>query len=819
MVYRGEDLENLEDEQLQRTKRTKNDIFLRNAALWTLFLWGLVVFLKTLGFMIHEGDINTANWHWPLPSLKPQLNKISFENVRNSTFTPKLHSVQWIGGFNSSDHDKGLFLREEVDSYVVKSVFDEKYSRVLLSDKTFDYEGHNYSVEFIKASPDLKQILVRSNTTKNWRHSTFGTYFLFDVTENAFRILGHNIAKAQWSPNSIDVAYVHANDLYLYSSKTHTVSKRVTDDGSPQVFNGKPDWVYEEEVFEGDSAMWWSPSGDFIAFLKINETQVHEFPIPYFSQQEEDIYPEVRKIKYPKSGSPNPSVQLMIYNLELQEISGINAGNESTLITEVLWVGDSQVLAKTTDRSSDVLSVVIADAKRQGAHQIPRTESSGDGWWEITHNTMYVSQDSSKGRKQDGYVDLVPLNGYNHLAYFSPADTTKPIMLTDGDWEVVNGPTAIDFETNDVYFIGTKKSSMERHIYSVNLHEPLKVKEITDTTEEGYFSVSFSSGCRFALVSHLGPEVPYQKIIDLKSDQHDTSTNGNVIGKTLFYLEENKVLKARLEDYSIPQKTFSELRLGEDENGEDIVANSFEILPNNFNPKLKNHYPVFFYAYGGPNSQQVAEIFSIGFNQVVASQLNAIVVVVDGRGTGFKGKRFRALVRNNLGDVEAQDQILAAKLYAEKPYVDANKISLFGWSYGGYLTLKTLEKDAGRTFKYGMSVAPVTDWRLYDSVYTERYMHTPQQNRDGYARSKVHNATALGEATRFLLMHGSGDDNVHFQNSLRFLDLLDLAGVENYDMHVFPDSDHSIRYHNANNIVFDKLLNWAGQAYEGRFLN
>ncbi|CAI4549902.1 CBM_collapsed_G0025350.mRNA.1.CDS.1 [Saccharomyces cerevisiae] len=207
-----------------------------------------------------------------------------------------------------------------------------------------------------------------------------------------------------------------------------------------------------------------------------------------------------------------------------------------------------------------------------------------------------------------------------------------------------------------------------------------------------------------------------------------------------------------------------------------------------------------------------------GFNEVVASQLNAIVVVVDGRGTGFKGQDFRSLVRDRLGDYEARDQISAASLYGSLTFVDPQKISLFGWSYGGYLTLKTLEKDGGKHFKYGMSVAPVTDWRFYDSVYTERYMHTPQENFDGYVESSVHNVTALAQANRFLLMHGTGDDNVHFQNSLKFLDLLDLNGVENYDVHVFPDSDHSIRYHNANVIVFDKLLDWAKRAFDGQFV-
>ncbi|SCU86885.1 LAME_0D08020g1_1 [Lachancea meyersii CBS 8951] len=818
MGFEDEELEPLNYELANIRKRKTKGIFPVELALWTLLVWGSFALLKTIDSDVPSGISAFFKWHWPVRPGKQSLDKISFANVRNATFAPQLHSIQWISGVDSSVSDKGLFLSEKDDSYVVESVLDKNYSRVLLDSKHFEHDGYNYSVEYVKASPDLSQVLLRSNTTKNWRHSTVGSYFLLDEDQNGLRLLGHGIALVQWSPNSQDLAYVQANDMFLYSTKTHTVSRRITNDGSAQVFNGKPDWVYEEEVFEGDSAMWWSPKGDYLAYLRINETLVHEFPIPYFAQDDADIYPEVRKIKYPKSGSANPQATLMVYDINAQKFSAVEHGDASTLITEVLWVGDAKILAKTSDRCSDVLSVVLVDAEKGASHEVPRKESSEDGWWEITHNTKYVPRDSLRGRDQDGYVDLIPFNGYNHLAYYSPANSTDPVMLTSGEWEVVDGPAAIDFESNNVYFIATKKDSAERHIYSVNLHDPLNIKDVSDTSEDGYFSISFSSGSRFALVSYLGPEVPYQKVVEFKSNTSDALTAGNVLGKTLFCLEENETLKSRLKHYEIPQKTFREMNLGKDKNGHDIIASSYEILPPNFNPKLKDHYPVFFYAYGGPNSQQVAKLFSIGFNQVVSSQLNAIVVVVDGRGTGFKGRDFRALVRDNLGDVEAQDQISAAKQYAAKPFVDAQKISLFGWSYGGYLTLKTLERDAGRTFKYGMSVAPVTDWRLYDSVYTERYMHKPQQNSDGYAKAKVHNASALGETTRFLLMHGSGDDNVHFQNSLKFLDMLDLAGVENYDMHVFPDSDHSIRYHNANNIVYDKLLNWAAQAYDGRFL-
>jgi dipeptidyl aminopeptidase len=220
----------------------------------------------------------------------------------------------------------------------------------------------------------------------------------------------------------------------------------------------------------------------------------------------------------------------------------------------------------------------------------------------------------------------------------------------------------------------------------------------------------------------------------------------------------------------------------------------------------KKKYPVLFYLYGGPGSQTVDKTFTVDFQAYIAANLGYIVVTVDGRGTGFIGRKARTIIRGNLGYYEAYDQIATAKIWADKKYVDASRIAIWGWSYGGFMTLKTLEQDAGQTFSYGMAVAPVTDWRFYDSIYTERYMHTPQHNHEGYDNSSISNMTALHQNVRFLIMHGVADDNVHMQNSLTLLDKLDLAGVENYDVHVFPDSDHSIYFHNANRIVYDSKL-------------
>ncbi|CAL9737057.1 dipeptidyl aminopeptidase A [Monosporozyma servazzii] len=831
-----EDIERIPESHFNSNKKQLLDRYIKIGIITLMLVWGSVILVKSLGHLkmhipegddgnSNDGDKNHNNDTYTLPDpfmTEDGLLKISFNHTRNKTFVPEFHTLQWLNS-DVNGKDKGLYFTSINDTYQIRSVSDEHYSKILFEGKNITYEGHDLTVESIVASPDLNKLLIKTNSIQNWRHSSFATYFVFNEDDSSIQHIGDSIALTEWSPNSIDLAYIQDNNIYLYSTKQGKTIDQITNDGNSQIFNGKPDWVYEEEVFEDDRTLWWSPDGKHLAYLRIDETDVEEYTIPYFVQEEHEQYPEMRNIKYPKSGTPNPKVELLVYDTEDCSVyqGHINKvrSYESLLVTEVKWTGTNRLIAKMTDRSSDVLDVIVIDVGEQKTSLV-RSEPSNGSWWEITHNTMHIPKNESKGRIDDGYVDLKPVDGYNHLVYFPTINATDPIILTCGKWEVVLGPIAFDNELERIYFQATKKASNERHIYYVNLNKPRIVHDVTDTSRSGVYGVTFSSNCKFVLLTYQGPNIPYQKIISLypKNERDDKKDIvGNKIGKTLYYLEKNEVLEERLEAYSIPKKTFKEMNLGKDSDGNDIIVNTIEILPDGFNQTLRDYYPVFFYPYGGPNSQQAIQTFSVGFNEVIASQLNAIVVVVDGRGTGYKGIAFRSLVRGNLGDYEAADQISAASIYAKKDFVNSEKIAIFGWSYGGYLTLKTLERDAGATFKYGLAVAPVTDWRFYDSVYTERYMYTPQENIDGYKRSRVENVTSIAQANRFLLMHGTGDDNVHFQHSLVFLDQLNQAGVENYDVHVFPDSDHSIKYHNASVIVWDKLLSWTRNAFTGRF--
>ena len=347
--------------------------------------------------------------------------------------------------------------------------------------------------------------------------------------------------------------------------------------------------------------------------------------------------------------------------------------------------------------------------------------------------------------------------------------------MTKGKWEVVDAPSAVDLDNNLVYFVATEKSSIERHVYSVKL-DGSDLKPVTNNTEDGYYDMSFSKEAGYGLVTYRGPGIPYQKMIGTPAVDADFTKDWAT----------NEDLEQRASEYELPTKHYSTVNI----DGYDL--NVVERRPANFNPKKR--YPVLFYVYGGPGSQLVTKQFSVDFQAYLAGALEYIVVTVDGRGTGYIGREARAIVRGNLGYWESHDQIETAKIWGKKEYIDEDRVAIWGWSYGGFMTLKTLEQDAGKTFKYGMAVAPVTDWRYYDSIYTERYMHTPQHNYGGYENSTISDVLSISENVRFLVMHGSADDNVHIQNSLTLIDKLDLAGVENYDVHVYPDSDHSIYF-------------------------
>ncbi|KIW74149.1 hypothetical protein Z517_12559 [Fonsecaea pedrosoi CBS 271.37] len=794
-------------------------------AVWIVSIVGIIGWVLAVVFFVAGGrykHASTLDYDHDTP-MKSSAKKVTLAELQSGQWLPRYANIEWTPGPSGED---GLLLeinQPNQDYLVVEDIRSGTSSQAnafkrttLVKSGWIKYGGQQLWTSESWVSPDMKHVLLMASPEKVFRHSFLGLYFILDVETQNVQPLDPalpetKIQLAQWSPRSDSIVFTRDNNLYLRHLSSPQVTT-ITTDGGPEYFYGIPDWAYEEEVFATNTATWWATDGQYLAFLRTNETTVPEYPVQFFLSRPSgkkpieglENYPEVKEIKYPKAGAPNPIVDMLFYDISKGEVFSVDIEggfpDEDRIIFNIVWADGGKALVSESNRESDRVRVVLVDVPTQTGHtvRVVDLKDVDGGWIEPTQHTRYIPADPSKGRAEDGYVDIVISDNGNHLAYFSPLNSSTPVMLTSGGWEVDGGPAAVDLENNLVYFVAAKEAPTQRHLYSVKL-DGTGMKSLVPTDEAAYWESSFSSGAGYVSLKYTGPGIPFQKVVS-------TPTNPDKIEEIL---EDNQDLAKMASSHALPHQVFQNITI------DGYTLQVVERRPPHFDPKKK--YPVLFYLYGGPGSQMVNRRFHVDFQSYIASSLDYIVVTVDGRGTGFIGRKARTIVRNELGTYEAHDQIAAAKAWAGKPYVDADRMAIWGWSYGGFMTLKVLETDAGETFKYGMAVAPVTDWRFYDSIYTERYMRTPQNNPLGYSKSAVSNVTAISQNVRFLIMHGVADDNVHMQNTLTLLDKFDLAGVENYDVHFFPDSDHSIQFHNANHIVYDKLANWLVNAFNGEW--
>ncbi|THW87418.1 putative dipeptidyl-aminopeptidase B, partial [Aureobasidium pullulans] len=435
--------------------------------------------------------------------------KISLEQVMTGQFYPKNHGISWIEGAQGED---GLLLQwggeggrdylvvEEV-RYMQNAEASKQHSKTLMKNGAIYYKDEFITPSNVWPSADHKHVLVQSHIQKNWRHSNTGRYWIFDVESQSAEPLdpaepNKRIQYASWSPNSDAVVFTRDNNMYIRNLSDKKV-KSITTDGGAQLFYGVPDWVYEEEVFASNQATWWSGDGKYLAFLRTDEAAVPEYPVQYFfsrpsgkqPKEGEENYPEVRKIKYPKAGAPMSVVTLQLYDVAEGQVFTVpiqgDFKDKDRLITEVTWAGRSgKVIIRETNRESDVLKVVLIDAERREGKTTREVDVNAldGGWFEVSQTTTYIPSDPANGREHEGYIDTVIHDGFDHLAYFTPLDNPEPIMLTKGKWEVVEAPSALDLKNNLVYFVATKKSSIERHIYSVKL-DASDLKAVTDDSE------------------------------------------------------------------------------------------------------------------------------------------------------------------------------------------------------------------------------------------------------------------------------------------------------------------------------------------------
>ena len=711
------------------------------------------------------------------------------ETVPSSVYSPSSMSVSWTA---AGSGDGQYITTNGAGDLIFENI-------VTGSSETFvpaDQLPEDLSEYWISA--DASRVLVASNATKQYRHSYFADYFILDVESGESTPLVDDqvgdIQYAALAPTGDAIAFVRGNNLYLRDHGTGDITQ-VTNDGGPDMFHGVPDWVYEEEIFGDRYTLWFSPDAKFLAFLSFNETGVGTFTIPYYMDNQElaPVYPDELDLRYPKVGTKNPTVQLNMLSVASAdyETVPVDAFDEDELIIgEVAWVTDahSALIYRAYNRVQDHDAHVVVDPVTLSSKTV-RERDGTDGWLEQTMAISYVGPLRASCNRTY-YVDLSDESGWAHI-YLHPVQGGDAIQLTKGDWEV-SAILKVDTERSLVYYSAAKRHSTERHVYKVSW-KTMDVTPLVDDEKAAYWSASFSSGGGYYILSYAGPDVPYQELYA-----------ANSTSKPLRTLEDNADFKDAIAELDLPAVSFFEL-----EHPDGYEMNVMEILPVGFDENKK--YPVLFTPYGGPNSQSVAKRYpSLDWNMYISSdpELQYITYTVDNRGTAMKGREYRSTVTSQLGKLEPLDQVWAAEeLIKKNSFIDANRVGMWGWSYGGYLTAKTLEVDSG-VFTMGLITAPVSDWRFYDTMYTERYMKTLQDNEEGYLETRVHNVAGFKNvAGGFSILHGTGDDNVHYQHTAAMVDLLVGAGVspEKMKMFAFTDSDHGIYYNGADVYIYKYL--------------
>ncbi|KAJ3797465.1 dipeptidyl aminopeptidase [Lentinula aff. detonsa] len=800
----------------QRQIRASNIRFL----VTTLII--LVVLCGIIGIIAAQTYVGTV---YRIPGTR----KITMDHIFNGTFAAERSSIAWV-----SEAGDGVFSVSTQDGYIeLVDLKTNTTSNLVKKDDVKDEYGKPLQHWGVwQLSPDMRYLLVKADYKKQWRWSSFGNYYIHDIVAKATRPMitpsdPPTTAYATWSPTGGSLAYVDNNDLYILTSPSpSTAPIRVTSSGNASLFHGVPDWVYEEEIFSSDHALWWSPDSQKVAFLRFDETAVDEFSFPIYNPTENNsaVIPYTSEItmKYPKPGYNNPLVSVHVFDLgkyvgsDSVVISGFPAANatleldwpgrhpiSNSIIMEIAWVDDTQLLLKEVNRNADSGSVVFFDlnssddkARSRGTvvRKLGKEGEEGDDGWIDNNQNIFPLPKSMQGSGSTAYLDIVPTpEGYNHIALFSPANSNTPRFLTSGEWEVSSGVKGVDAELSLVYFEAANPSSIGRHLFSVpipTISSPDIVPPTQLTTAEpdeiAYYDTNFSPEAGFYLLSYEGPNIPWQEIIQTNNtDFH-------------FVLHTNDELSNKSSQFEAPTVLYSTIE------SDGHKLNVREVRPPRMDDSGRTKYAVLFYVYGGPFSQMVNTRWQRGWDDYLVCRMQYIYVIVDGRGTGYKGRKLRNTVKSNLGYFETIDQINAAKIWAAKDYVDPERIGVWGWSYGGFMSSKIAEADAG-IHSLAMAVAPVTSWRLYDSIYTERYMNLPELNPGGYINASISNVTGFHHI-EYLLAHGSGDDNVHFANSAHLLDMFTKAQVRNFRFRMFTDSDHSITKRGAQREVYEYML-------------
>ena len=643
---------------------------------------------------------------------------------------------------------------------------------VLISAEKLAYQGDKITIDDYFFNEDETKVLLTTQTTSIYRRSYTAVHFLFDLKTGTLTALDEKHQPqtlAEYSPDGTMVSYIYKNDLYVKDIASGKVKKLTQDGKRNKVINGTTDWVYEEE-FSITKAYDWSPDSKYIGFLRFNEKEVKEFNLTYYGE----LYPQNYSYKYPKAGEDNSKVTAHIVTVKSGKISPIDLG-EYEYIPRIEWSGNSnKLILQTLNRHQNDLKYHLIDLKGKKISQKVFFQEKSDSYVEIDNNLLILSDGNTILRTSEA-------DGFNHI--YKLSFDGKSEQITKGNWDVIEF-YGIDEKEGQIYFSAAQKDAISKGIYRINLDGSV-ISSIS--SETGYNEAEFTTGMKYFVKTYSNANTP------------PVYTLCDNLGKEISVLEDNIKLKTTLSGYNLSKKEFVKFQSG------NTTLNGWMIKPVNFNPNQK--YPVYVTIYGGPGHNEVSDSWDGNdylYHQLLA-QKGYIVVSVDPRGTMYRGSAFKKSTYLQLGKLETEDFINTAKELQKLPYVDPNRIGIQGWSFGGFMTSLAMTKGADY-FKMGISVAPVTNWRYYDNIYTERFMRTPKENENGYDDNSPINFVHLLKG-KYFLIHGSGDDNVHYQNSMEMINALVRANKQ-FDLFIYPNRNHGIYGGNTRNHLFTMMLDY-----------
>ncbi|MDR0394960.1 MAG: S9 family peptidase [Tannerella sp.] len=612
-------------------------------------------------------------------------------------------------------------------------------------------------------------ILILREIESIYRHSFRAEVYDYDVRRRMVKQLnasGKKIMIPTFSPDGRMCAYVEDNNIWIKKFDYDTETQVTKDGEANKIINGATDWVYEEE-FSVTNLMAWSPDNEYLAYVRFDETDVPEYSMAMYG---DSYYPHEQRFKYPKAGENNSKVSLHSYCVETKDIKTLQAPlNEDFYVPCIRFTAEpSQLAVMTLNRHQNVFNLYHANPKSGVFKLIMKDE-----------NKAYIDSDWIRAIRfsKSGYLYVSEQDGYAHIYRYSPTGVMQR-QVTGGNWDVTR-LIGEDETTGTVYYESAEESPLRRSVYAVDA----KGKKTRLTAQQGTNSASFSSSYAYYVNRFSNANTP------LRISIHETKT-----GKEIRLLQENTALREKLSGYAFSPKEFTMITTA---TGEELHA--WIVKPANFSESKK--YPVVMFQYSGPNSQSVLDRFGMDWEQYLATN-GFICVCVDGRGTGARGEAFRKCTYLRMGDLESRDQVAAAVALGKLPYVDKDRIAIWGWSFGGYNTLMAMSVGNG-VFKAGIAVAPPTDWRYYDTVYTERYMRTPRENKKGYDETSPINL-AKNLQGKLLLVHGTADDNVHFKQSMDYAEALVQAGKQ-FEMQFYRDRDHGIYGGNTRMHLYTRM--------------